>query len=90
MFSVVAYWKPSRGLISAQPNPNGCELAEGKLVCGEFVIPGSDAPALILLKKRSSIRGWFGSLNDADTGVRSIARRWADSGMLQIFQKRRD
>jgi hypothetical protein len=32
--------------MSAQPNPNGCELNEGKVVCGEFVIPGSDAPAL--------------------------------------------
>lgn len=36
-----------RGLITAWPNPNGCELDEGKIVCGEFVIPGSDAPALL-------------------------------------------
>jgi hypothetical protein len=36
-----------RGLIRAEPNPNGSELYEGKVVCGEFVIPGSDAPALL-------------------------------------------
>ncbi len=33
--------------IKAQPNPNGSELYEGKVVCSEFVIPGSDAPALL-------------------------------------------
>jgi hypothetical protein len=32
--------------MSGQPNPNGCELDEGKVVRGEFIIPSGDAPAL--------------------------------------------
>jgi hypothetical protein len=36
-----------RGLISAQPNPNRSEFDEGKVVCGQFIISGGDAPALL-------------------------------------------
>jgi hypothetical protein len=36
-----------RGLISAELNPNGCELDEGNVVCCEFAIPSGDAPTLL-------------------------------------------
>ena len=38
-----------RGLISTQPNADGCELDEGQIVDREFVISGRDATALLNL-----------------------------------------
>src|SRR3954454_4227238 len=38
---------PTGGNRSSADRQFSCELDEGKVVCGEFVIPGSDAPALL-------------------------------------------
>jgi hypothetical protein len=33
--------------MSSQPNPNRCEFDEGKVVRGQFITSGGDAPALL-------------------------------------------
>ena len=41
------YWKLGRGLISAQPDADGGELDHGEIVCGELLVSGGDAPAVL-------------------------------------------
>ena len=67
-----------RGLISAQPNTNGRELDEGKIVGCESVVAGGDTTTLLYFIEKS--------LNQVSRTVEV----WAEADCLLAISFRRD